>query len=336
LATQAANVAMQLRYAREYEAEADQFGSVFMVRAGYDPRGTVRFFERILEAEQRNPIDIPPYLFSHPEVEDRIEAIEIAAESLQPTLAADAALEAALPVVQARLAKLKQANRTRLPATARSFDRAPSQVDLAAVQALAEAGDLEAALRQLAVAEAANPDDPRIPYLTGELLFEAGRFEEAAARYRRTTQLDASRAKVFYQMGLAYKEIGDRPRAVNALEQAAVRAGETSTLRQRADWEVFKLTFSILLEVGFGDGEEGGETPVGAARDGFAEGASQLAWWARVSPRFRHWTDDFSLRWTAPDGRVVQDDEVEKLAGKPAEAIAFATEYIASAKANEP
>jgi tetratricopeptide (TPR) repeat protein len=291
-----------------------------MVRAGYDPKGTVRFFERILEEEKQYPNDIPPYLFSHPEVADRIEAIEIAAASLKPTQpmaaepAGDGALAAALPVVQARLAKLKQAKRTHLPAAASPTDRTPSRADLGAAQALADAGELDAALLQLAAAEAASPDDPRIPYLKGELLFEAGRFAEAAASYRRTAQLDASRAKVFYQMGLAYKEIGDRPRAVYALEQAAVRAGETSTLRRRADWEVFKLTFTILLEVGFADGEKDGETPAGAARDSFAEGASRLAWWARLNPRFRHWSEHFSLRWTAPDGRVMQDEEIDELA----------------------
>jgi predicted Zn-dependent protease len=46
VATQAANVAMKLRYSREYEAEADQYGGVFMVRAGYDPAGSARFFTR--------------------------------------------------------------------------------------------------------------------------------------------------------------------------------------------------------------------------------------------------------------------------------------------------
>ena len=76
LAAQAANVAVQLRFSREFENEADQLGGVFMTRAGYRPDGITRFFERILALSERYPQDIPPYLFSHPDVGDRIRSVE--------------------------------------------------------------------------------------------------------------------------------------------------------------------------------------------------------------------------------------------------------------------
>jgi predicted Zn-dependent protease len=314
VASQAANVAMKLRYSREYEAEADQFGNVFMVRAGYDPAGSARFFERILEEKKRNPDDIPPYLFSHPDVEDRIAAIEIAAESLQPTHAPDPSLEEALPVVQARLAMLADANRSRLPMVSPPIDRARADPELAEARALAEGGDDDAALVRLERAQAANPEDPRIPFLVGELLLAAGRYDEAAASYRRTLRLDTSRARVFFELGLAYKEMGERHRAVYAFEQATLRAGEASTLQKRANWEVFKLTFTIVPEAGFADGseDEDGDTPVGFARAEFREGVRRIAWWADLNPRFEHFIESFVLRWTAPDGRVMQEGGVEE------------------------
>jgi predicted Zn-dependent protease len=314
VATQAANVAMKLRYSREYEAEADQFGSVFMVRAGYDPEGAVRFFERLLEEEQRHPENIPPYLFSHPDVEDRIAAIQIAAESLQPTRTPDPLLEKKLRLVQARLALLDDTNRSSLPWITPSLDRVRADPVLAEAEALAEAGDLDAALARLGQAQAANPEDPRIPFQIAELLFDSERYAEAAASYRRTLLLDASRAKVFFKLGLAHKEMGERHRAVYALEQAALRAGETSALRKRANWEVFKLTFTIVPETGFADGseDEGGDTPVGLSREEFLEGDRRMAWWARINPRFHPYVDSFVLRWTAPDGRVIQEEDVEK------------------------
>jgi predicted Zn-dependent protease len=314
IASQAANVAMKLRYSREYEAEADQFGSVFMVRAGYEPAGSTRFFERILEEQKRYPNDIPPYLFSHPEVEDRIASIEIAAETLQPTKDPDPAFEKVLPIVQARLAKLVDTNRSSLPRYTPPVDRLTTDPALDEALALAAAGDRDEALVRLGQAQARNPDDPRIPFHVGELLFDAGRYEEAAAAYRRTLRLDASRGRVFFKLGLAYKEMGERHRAVYALEQAARRAGDASTLRRRADWEVLKLTFTIIPETGFADGseDEHGDTPVGFAREEFREGDRRIAWWARVNPRFQSYVEMFELRWTAPDGRVVQEEDVEE------------------------
>jgi len=314
IASQAANVAMKLRYSREYEAEADQFGSVFMVRAGYDPEGSTRFFERILEEQKRYPNDIPPYLYSHPEVEDRIAAIEIAAESLRPTQEPEPDLEEALLVVQARLAKLVDTNRSSLPRFTPPVDRVATDPALEEALALAETGDRDEALVWLGQAQARNPGDPRIPFHVGELLFDAGRYEEAAVAYRRTIRLDASRGKVFFKLGLAYKEMGERHRAVYALEQAAMRAGEASTLQERANWEVFKLTFTIVPEAGFADGskDEHRDTPVGFAREEFREGDRRIAWWARVNPRFQSYVEEFALRWTAPDGRVVQEAAVDE------------------------
>jgi len=311
VASQAANVAMKLRYSREFEAEADQYGTIFMVRAGYDPKGSVRFFERLLEIEKQRPEQIPPYLFSHPDVADRIEAIEIAAREMRPTQPPTPNLEERLRVVQSRLARLEALNRTSLPAAARSADRPDAQPVLDAAQALAEDGDVDSAIELLSDAERRHPEEPRIPYRIAEWQLENGRFAEAAAAYRRTAALDDSRAKVFYQMGLAYAQTDDRPRAVYAFEQAAARAGETSQLREQADWEIFKLIFTILPEAGFADGGRRGDTPVGDSREVFVEGDSRLAWWGRVNPRFRGYVEAFVVRWTDPRGRVVKEDFVE-------------------------
>jgi len=317
VATQAANVAMKLRYSRQYEAEADKYGSVYMVRAGYDPAGITRFFERIVELQKQSTTVIPPYLYSHPDVEDRIAAVEIAAESLHPTHSPDPALAAALPAVQARLAELVDTNRAALVATLPPGDRPSSDPALQEAMALAKAGDREAALTRLGAAQAANPDDPRVAFETGELLFEAGRYADAAASYRRTLALDASRAKVFFKLGLAYQAMGERHRAVYALEQAALRAGESSTLRKRADWEILKLTFTIVPEAGFADGlrDKHADTPVGWAQQVFREGDERIAWWAELNPRFASYSDAFVLRWTAPDGHVVQQEEVDQFSG---------------------
>ena len=73
LATSAAfSIQSQLDYSREFESEADRLGIQTMVGAGFDPRGMVGFFERLLLANRHNDGKTPGYLRSHPLTTERI------------------------------------------------------------------------------------------------------------------------------------------------------------------------------------------------------------------------------------------------------------------------
>ena len=63
------------QYSREFETEADDIGSNFMARAGYHPEGMARFFERIVRESHDTRFEMPPYLYSHPDVESRIASV---------------------------------------------------------------------------------------------------------------------------------------------------------------------------------------------------------------------------------------------------------------------
>jgi len=65
-ASEGINVALQLKFSREFETEADDIGSNFMARAGYRPQAMARFFERIIDSSRDIRVQIPPYLYSHP------------------------------------------------------------------------------------------------------------------------------------------------------------------------------------------------------------------------------------------------------------------------------
>jgi predicted Zn-dependent protease len=315
VATQAANVAMKLKFSREYETEADELGAIFMTRAGYPPASITRFFERILAEQRAMPDSIPPYLFTHPNVEDRISAVRAQAEKLHPPAseAAPPGDDAALRDTQTRLAQLIDARRASLPGQPPPD---PALIDpmLAEAERLAAAGQPDAALLQLASAQASQPDDPRVPFRVGELLAEQGRFAEAATAYRRTVQLDPTRALVFFKLGLAYRQIGERHRAVYAFEQASLRAGPGNALQRRADWEVEKLTFAIVPESGVAAGDPLGSDvrPVPQPNASFAAGTPSIGWWARLGARFVPYSEKIRVRWKAPDGRVVQDEKAER------------------------
>ncbi|MEE8508222.1 MAG: M48 family metalloprotease, partial [Myxococcota bacterium] len=303
------NIALQLRYTREFEAEADQLGGIFVSRAGYRPSGITRFFERLLEQEKELRDRVPPYLLSHPDVAERIESIRFAAKTLRPMRDPDPAIASGLREAQARLAYLVEDNRDRVPRDTPAPDRSKTDPLLAKADRLAERGEPDAALVVLAQAEAIEPADPRVLFQIGNLLGDAGRSADAIAAYQRTLRLDPSTALVFYRLGLAHKAAGNRHHAVYALEQAIARTGEGSDLGRRADWEVVKLTFPIIPEAGFADGlqGDGADTPAGHSRETFGDGDREIVWWARLGPRFVNTVDRIRVRWIDPTGAVVQE-----------------------------
>jgi predicted Zn-dependent protease len=314
VATQAANVAMQLRFTREFETEADQLAVVYATRAGYEPAAITRFFERIVEEQRRLPKEqIPPYLYSHPDVEERIEAVEIAAAQTRPTHAPEAGSREELAAVQARLALLVDRQRASFPGGAAPGAPERTAPALAEAERLAAAGRADEALLSLARAEALDPGDPRIPFRIGEILDGAGRHAEAVAAYQRTLALDSTRALVFFRLGESWSALGDRGRAVFAFEQARDRSGANSALRQRAEWELAKQTYEVLLATGVSEADPGGRPMVGVSREEIPAGALRIAWWGKLSPRFDGFVDRVTVRWTGPDGRVRGPSPAERL-----------------------
>ena len=65
----------QLKYSRADETDADHVGMSYLVKAGYPPRGMVGAFEKIRRQQWLLGSSIPPYLSSHPGVQERINYI---------------------------------------------------------------------------------------------------------------------------------------------------------------------------------------------------------------------------------------------------------------------
>jgi predicted Zn-dependent protease len=68
--------AAKLEYRREFEQEADYLGSRYMQQAGYDVRGMLDFFKKMMDAQRSRPSQVPPYLLSHPLSEARLTNLE--------------------------------------------------------------------------------------------------------------------------------------------------------------------------------------------------------------------------------------------------------------------
>jgi predicted Zn-dependent protease len=72
----ATSQALTLKYTREHEQEADQKGFQTMVKAGYDPKGMVTFFDKLYKYSLTVSEKVPAYLSDHPAIEDRISLLE--------------------------------------------------------------------------------------------------------------------------------------------------------------------------------------------------------------------------------------------------------------------
>lgn len=316
IAAEGISTSLQLAYSREFEAEADEVGAAFLVRAGFDPMGMATFFERL--AAQKQPdlgFEIPPYLQSHPLVEARLDAaIERARHTTVPG-EADPRLRATFPVLQVQLARLLDSGRTTLPASHPAPDPRVSGPALAAAEARARAGDLASAVALLADAETREPNDARLAFRRGEWLRELGQREEAIAAWRRALALDPQVALTYFNIGRSYQELGDRVNAVFYLEQAARRFEPRGSGRLRAERMIRLLTNPVIAEAGFADGSktQGADTPAGRSREEFPLGTREVAWWARVEPEWMERRGEIELIWTDPSGRVVQREPVEAI-----------------------
>lgn len=323
-AGQGLNQALHLRWSRDLEREADERSAALMARRGWDPAGVATFFERIRdEADDPAGGRVPPYLYSHPDVAERIEAARARAEHWHrldertasgdpgPPDARRVELEAAFRRAQRRLARIEAGAGGALDAgdaTRPQGDPRRSEALLARAAREEEAGDTRRALATLGEAARCCPDDPRVAFHIGEILEREGDVDGALAAYQRTLELDPSRGLVHFRVGLLRRDRGERQRAVHAFEEAWARFAPDSALRARADYEIAKLEYGVFEETSL-DAGSGTADPTATRIDPRAE---RLVWRGRVRSRFGASADRIRVRWTDPSGAVRREGAPER------------------------
>lgn len=320
---QAANVALQLSYSREFEAESDRLGMTFMTRAGYDAEGMARFFERIALASERSEIQIPPYLYTHPEVKERAKTVRLELPNLHKSVTVSPDLIEMFYRAQQRLTLLRESRQSTLRIERAAFDRTLAQAPLDQSSAREAAGENQAALELLQQAEARSPSDPRPPYQAGLLFTKLGRHTEAIQSYRRTLVLDPDRPQLLYRLGLAYKAAGDPARAIFYLDRAAALFRDSGTMKEDATWEVEKIDFPLVenarLQASADTSASSTSASTGKAKAMLQVDSTQkkITWSGSIGthyldhPRFYKFKHRFEAQWLDPQGHLISKEEID-------------------------
>lgn len=82
----AAGQAAQLSYSRADEKDADHVGMSYLIKAGYPPQGMVGAFEKIRRQQWLLGSNIPAYLSTHPDVQERITYLSSRISALSPSI----------------------------------------------------------------------------------------------------------------------------------------------------------------------------------------------------------------------------------------------------------
>ena len=193
----------QMKYGRDQELEADQYGMVYMHRAGYDPTGAVTLqetFVRLFEQSDKKSIWFEGLFASHPPSTERVEANRKKLAEL------GAGGEVGKDRYSAHIAPLLKAK----PAYDK-YDKASAAAqkkDFATARALAkEAAD-------------AYPREGLFHQLQGDVELAEKKYDAALPFYRKAMELNPNYYGSYLGAGIAQLRAGDRKQAEEWLKKS--------------------------------------------------------------------------------------------------------------------
>jgi len=231
MAGQQAALGKYLAFSREQESTADAAGAQYLSKAGLSGRGSLSFFNKLLNLEMRHGYTRTydsEFYSTHPMTMDRIT-------TLQDTYQKDPAwTRPADPALQARFVRVKAKLLGYVEEPAQVFRTyPPGDNSVAAHYARAYAWHKEAFLdKSMAEVDALLADAPNDPYyleLKGQILLEAGHPAEAVNPLRRATRQTANQPLIATTFGhalVATEDPANLAEAETVLKAAVARDRE--------------------------------------------------------------------------------------------------------------
>lgn len=243
VAGQAAGVAAQLAYTRDFEREADRIGFQTLEASGFDPRGMAAFFERLERATRFRESGAPSYARTHPLTADRISDMA-ARVQLRPYRQVVDSTD--FLFVRAKLKAMDGNARDRVVDLDSQLAQAtgvPAQaVRYGLVRALMRANDLPRAEKEFAVLRRARVMSPMVDGLAGELRTAARDYNGAVAAYREGLQRAPHARALMYGLVESLLSVGQPQEAL------AIVNGEVNVFAQ--DPKLFQLQAKASAALG--------------------------------------------------------------------------------------
>jgi beta-barrel assembly-enhancing protease len=184
---QAVSATRQIAYGRQLEMEADTLGVRYMAAAGYNPKGSLAFLKTLDQERALNPVDIPPYLMSHPMSQERVANMEQILRSLGKT---EVRTEQPDPLKKVQII-----------------------IRMDQYEGDAVVGEYEKLVRQ-------NPQNAEFLQLLGFAEQLKGQLAQAKQNYEKARQLSPNNASLQRDLGRLYTQLGDTASARAAFDGA--------------------------------------------------------------------------------------------------------------------
>jgi predicted Zn-dependent protease len=180
---------LALKYSREHEAEADQVGMKYLVKAGYGGEGLLRILGEIRSKRWFGPEEVPSYLTTH-------------------------------PAVEARMAYLDTWIQTHPRKTQSVGSEEPTDFRKVRTKLIALYGDPGAARNTFDSQLRDDPEDALAYYGKGLLLDREGLKDEAAKSLKTALQWRPLDSEIIRDLGKIYFNMGDYEKALKMLRGA--------------------------------------------------------------------------------------------------------------------
>jgi predicted Zn-dependent protease len=211
--------AMQLKYTRDNEKDADQYGLNYLVDAGFSPAGMTSAFDKIRRMQWLGGGgDVPSYLSTHPGMDDRLvymqERIARLPETVRKRSSDNASFEQVKLLVQAWYTD---------PNTARAVFQSVAGSSCVPVLgeaiALSRLSQIDAAGKRFEEALACNPADLLWKREYGRFAFEYGDLRTAVKYLQEVVLREPEDLFALFFYARAVAEQGDHAASIPAMER---------------------------------------------------------------------------------------------------------------------
>jgi predicted Zn-dependent protease len=221
--------ALALKYTRENEVEADQIGLQYVLKGGYDPEGLVTFLNKIYKTSLTMAPRLPPYLSTHPAVEDRITLLDNLIQIGSKPAASFKKTHWDFKRVQAKAFVEEKEPHVAITYFESQVVSNPHGVEgyFALGLSYRKAGRLDKSLEAFQKAHSLAPDDLDILRELGIVYFFSGKLDQAIESFEKAQALrPQGDALTLFYLGRSYQEKGDLARALSYFKRVEKELSE--------------------------------------------------------------------------------------------------------------